>query len=123
MMLMVPLMIFQVSLVVGGALFIQTLLSRTENLFSGLCLPVSTFLFSLFAVFQNGNTQIRTIQMNGKIYKRYLETNYTMAQWYEPVLYFLLFNVPTFVFAGVYMIERKKKKKQRARKQDMIHNL
>lgn len=98
-------LLFSVS-ILGIVIFIQVKLSRRENKFLGLIMPILSFLFSLmivfgFRTFSGITTLINEIMQSVNQIESYID--------YLSVFFILLVsNIPTITLAGIYINERNK---------------
>ena len=87
------------SLIIGGIVWLQVRLSKKENKWLGLIMPLICLLISLSAAF--GLAFFAPVDSTGN--------NVSMI---FPVLYvFVLFNIPTVILVAIYAGYRKKRKK------------
>ena len=118
-----------VLLVLGvGIILLQIYLSKKENKWLGLVLPIISFCISLIAVFNiaayttTGSLSLQTLDENGAvIQEEVLETpNTTQPAQDIPSLIsmvgsvFLLYNIPTIVLLAIYFGCREKQRQRKA---------
>lgn len=113
-------MIFLVILV--GIILLQIHLSKKENKWLGLILPLITLCFSILAVLGMATytiytTEIQTITENGEIIKEIIEntpkepiTSATSTV-FSAIYVFVIYNIPTVILLAIYAGCREKKKK------------
>src|SRR5699024_9285714 len=112
-------------LILSFIIFIQLKLSRSENKFLGLILPIISFLFSLSIIigwssFTNVGTiteQVTTVnEETGEIIEETEEVvnqpreKMTTADFLEIGYLTLISNIPTIILSGIYLSERNKMK-------------
>lgn len=111
-----------------GIILLQIYLSKKENKWSGLVLPIISFCISLIAVFNiaayttTGSLSLQTLDEDGVvIQEEVLETqNTTQPVQDMPSLIFtvgsvfLLYNIPTIVLLAIYFGCREKRRQRKA---------
>ena len=113
-------------LILSFVIFIQLKLSRNENKFLGLILPIISFLFSLSMIigwssFTNTGMiteqQITTVnEETGEVIEETEEVvdqpreTMTTADFLEIGYLTLISNIPTIILSGIYLSERNKMK-------------
>lgn len=90
----VTIVLFLVLALLVGAIFLQIFLSKKKSKWFGLILPTITFLYSLLMIF---NIAIFEEMKGGEIFMLIAST-------------FLISNIPTIVFLGIYFGSREKMK-------------
>ena len=112
----------------AGIIFLQIFLSKKENKWLGLILPIISFCISLIAVFNiaayttTGSLSLQTLDENDVvIQEEVLETpNTTQPDQDIPSLIFmvgsvfLLYNIPTAVLLAIYFGCREKQHQRKA---------
>lgn len=110
-------------LILSFVIFIQLKLSRSENKFLGLILPIISFLFSLsmiigwssFTMTGMSTEQIITVnEETGEVIEETKEVvdqpreKMTTADFLEIGYLTLISNIPTIILSGIYLSERNK---------------
>lgn len=90
----VTIMLFLVLALIVGAIFLQIFLSKKKSKWFGLILPTITFLYSLLMIF---NIAVFEGMTGGEIFMLIAST-------------FLISNIPTIIFLGIYFGCREKMK-------------
>lgn len=105
-----PINLLIMVLFLGGAIFLQLKLSRTESKLPGLILPGLTFLYSLMGAigYASFYTISSTSEMNGEIIEQTSQSGGTVGMLVGFVLMMLYMNIPTLVLLLLYFSERKK---------------
>ncbi len=88
---------------VVGVFYLQYFLSKKENKWLGLVLPIISFFFSLMAALSAVSSV--TVSNNG-------ETVGRSPGMISAIIIFLYNNIPTLIFLSIYYIEQEKIKKQ-----------
>lgn len=92
--------------VISIIIYIQVKLSRSENKFLGLILPILSFLLSLFIIIGMTMFTTMTTSIDGVVQStEQIETN---INYLNIFFLFLVTNIPTFILAGIYVSERNK---------------
>ena len=107
--------------IIGIGIFIQVKLSRSENKFLGLILPIITFFFSLMIVlsisvgvfaFSEITTSVDGVVQSTEI----LESTGGIQKGISALGIFFIFlisNIPTAILGGIYAAERNRMKTNR----------
>lgn len=109
-------------IIIVGGIFLQIFLSKKENKWLGLILPIITLTFSLIAVLGVSiySTQKATVQQisqdeDGTLIEETvieqpnnLNTGETILQ---VIIVFVLYNIPTMIFLAIYFACREKIKR------------
>lgn len=91
-------------LVFAGIIWLQVLLSKKENRWLGLILPIISLLYSIFVI-----SLVSTYSYN-------METGELVSMLPNPlgVLFiFILLNIPTLIFILIYLSQRKQIKRRK----------
>lgn len=108
-------------LIVGG-IFLQIFLSKKENKWLGLILPIITLTFSLIAVLgvSTYSTQTATVQQTSQdeegtlIEETVIEepNNLNIGETiFQVIIVFVLYNIPTLILLAIYFACREKIKR------------
>ncbi|MGO1470033.1 MAG: hypothetical protein ACTHW2_08435 [Tissierella sp.] len=122
-MLILPLLIF-IS-IIGIGIFIQVKLSRSENKYLGLILPVISFLLSIYIIFSMAAFTLMTststtsdsgvdegvedtieepTEVTEEVVKEEVTSDVVLGMFFT----FLITNIPTAILGGIYINERNK---------------
>lgn len=96
--------------IIGLGIFIQVKLSRSENKFLGLILPIISFLFSLMSVIGFAAFTLVTLSVGG-------------ASYLGIFIMFLMTNIPTGILGSIYLTERSKIKTNKSVEKMKIEDL
>ena len=105
---------------IGGLIWLEIRMSKSQNKWYGLILPFVCFLFSLINVFSLASYSIKTetietLDENGNVISTVTETKETSIPLREvattAIPVFIFSNIPTLVLGGVYMSCREQIKK------------
>ena len=112
----------------AGAIVLQIFLSKKENKWLGLILPIISFGISMFVVlglvFFTPTTSTQTLMMNGEIVEQTVtQVGDAGAAVATAVFAFLLWNIPTGVFLTIYSGCRSKFNKQRSLEKMSVQDL
>lgn len=92
-----------------GVVILQIFMSKSERKWPGFILPAITFCLSIMAVF--GIIYLSPVAAwTAQSYKTILETVQIprLADFIESLFVFILYNIPTAVFFGIYYASRVK---------------
>ncbi len=120
-----------------GIILLQIYLSKKENKWSGLVLPIISFCISLIAVFNMaayttmGSLSLQTLDENGVvIQEEVLETPNTTqpiqdipSLIFKVVSVFLLYNIPAIVLLAIYFGCREKQRQRKALNKMQVQDL
>lgn len=84
-------------IIIAAIILLQIYLSKRENKWLGLILPIMSFLFALLVV-----------PLNMMVHATGIDANYISTL----IVAFLLYNIPTIVFMIIYVVCRKQRIKQ-----------
>lgn len=104
--------------IIAIIVFIQVKLSRRENKYLGLILPVLFFLFSLMTVLSMVSYITLTLSSNGVV-----ESTGNNAEYLGIFFTFLVSNIPTMILGGIYYSERNKIKVNKSIEKMKINDL
>lgn len=99
------LLLFMLSFI-GIGIFIQVKLSRSDNKFLGLILPIVSFLFSLMVTLGIASFSLMTTSVNGVVQST--EKIQSGVNYLSIFFIFIVTNIPTIILMGIYIGERKK---------------
>lgn len=92
--------------IIGIGVFIQVKLSRSDNKFLGLILPIISFLFSLMMLLSIASFSLMTTSVDGVVQST--EKIQDGMNYLSMFFIFLMTNIPTVILMGIYIGERKK---------------
>jgi hypothetical protein len=114
----------------AGAVMLQIFLSRKENKWLGLILPLIFFLFSLLMVAETPayeSTEIKRVAENGEIdmvvESHPVPIGSTSSVIFSIVTIFLMFNIPTAILLAIYAACREKRKRNIALQKMSVQDL
>ena len=104
-------------LLLAGTVFLQIFLSKKENKWLGLILPITTFLFSIIVVMNIALFSVNTIQMvqEGRVITDTIQAinTFGLDTLLTIISVFVLYNIPTIVLFCIYIGCRGKLKGKR----------
>lgn len=110
--------------VIIGVVFLQIFLSKNQNKWFGLILPIICLLFSLIAVlsvpafFTQGELSLEQIASDGTVIEETIIEQHNKpignigTSIFQVVVIFLLYNIPTAILLTIYFACREKIKKR-----------
>lgn len=104
--------------VIGIGLFIQVKLSKSENKYLGLIMPVIAFLLAGLVTLGVTSFNMMTTSTVDGVTEVTHRLDYLIA-----FLIFLVTNIPTFILSGIYYTEQNKKKMNKAIEKMKIEDL
>lgn len=119
----------------GGVIWLQVHLSKKENKWAGLILPILSFCLSLIIALGltgyriNTATRMQTMDENGEVISEsVIDENQMQDEDIAPdiagIIYtFVLCNIPTVVLLAIYFSFRKKKRQQLALEKMSVQDL
>lgn len=120
-----PVVLITAILILAGIIILQIFLSKKDNKWLGLILPIFTFIFSLLIVLglffysTQTITQMQAVSESGSVISALPSTSPLPHS--TPlfnagilILYFLMLNIPTVILLAIYAACRGKRKKQLA---------
>ena len=112
----------------AGLIVLQIFLSKKENRWAGLILPIISFCISLIALLSIAAfsvlTQTETVAENGVIIEQTVQSATATSSFIVTIVYvFLLYNIPTAVFLAIYAACRGKRNRQRALEKMSVQDL
>jgi len=112
----------------AGAIVLQVFLSKKENKWLGLIMPIISFgisvLAMLGALFFTAFTGTQTLTVNGEIVETVVRHSGDMSAIIVSSIYvFLFWNIPTAILLAIYGGCRSKRNKQRALEKMSVQDL
>lgn len=107
--------------IIGVGIFIQVRLSRSQNKFLGLILPIISLLFSLMGVLGYATFTLLTLSVDGVVQSA---GQVQGGMGYLGIFFmFLMTNIPTAMLGGIYLSERNKIKTNQSVEKMKIEDL
>ena len=111
-------LLFMIS-IVAIIVFIQVRLSRNENKYLGLIMPILSFLFSLMIIL--GTVSFITLTSSSS--DGVVEQTGNSVEYLGVFFTFLVSNIPTMILGGIYYSERNKIKVNKSIEKMKIEDL
>lgn len=100
--------------IIAGLIYLQLRLSRSENKYVGLVLPVISFLLSLIVVLGQVAYYETKVMINGVVTEQNVVRDVGVENYIALIFPFLICNIPTIVLTAIYLGERSRINTKRA---------
>ncbi|HZK56714.1 MAG TPA: hypothetical protein VFD17_00260 [Clostridia bacterium] len=100
--------------IIAGLIYLQLRLSRSENKYVGLVLPVISFLLSLIVVLGQVAYYETKVMINGVVTEQNVVRDVGVENYIALIFPFLICNIPTIVLTAIYLGEKSRINTKRA---------
>lgn len=107
----------------AGVIYLQMRLSRSENKYVGLVLPIIFFILSLIIIFSYvGYYETETV-VDGVVTRHHFITGMEVGDYFTLIFSFLIANIPTAILMAIYFGERSRMNTKKALEKMKIEDL
>ena len=94
--------------IIAGLIYLQFRLSKSENKYVGLVLPIMFFLLSLIVVFSQVAYYETKVMLDGVVTEQNIVKDIGIENYIALIFPFLICNIPTAILTAIYLGERSK---------------
>gem|GEM_PF-374759 len=94
--------------IIAGLIYLQFRLSKSENKYVGLVLPIMFFLLSLIVVLGQVAYYETKVMLDGVVTEQNIVKDIGIENYIALIFPFLICNIPTAVLMAIYLGERSK---------------
>lgn len=119
------LILISIILIFIGSVFLQIVLSKKKNKFLGLIFPLMTFLMATIIAFgmysMVGVKGITNLSADGEVVSEVVKYyNVDSSVYFSIIAMYIFFNIPTFIYLGIYFSYSKFRKELTSTSQDEL---